>query len=298
MNEEIQHIPVFGLNIVELLQVKDNSVILDCTCGEGGHASIFLSLIKEGYYYGFDRDECVLEIAKRRLSKIANNFRLFHDTYANANKQIEHARLEKPNILIADLGISMYQLKTRGRGFSFQTDDPLDMRFDGSDVDLRAHDVVNKYPEKKLADIIYEFGEERASRRIAYKIVRERNRKPIETCSQLASIIASAKGYKRGKIHPATQTFQALRIEVNQEMVQLQNLLKNLPDLVAENGTIAFISYHSIEDRIIKHFIRESVDFTRVNKKVIRPLDEEIAVNPAARSAKLRIGTRNAKSSK
>ena len=295
MNEEIQHIPVFGLNIVELLQVKNDSIILDCTCGEGGHASIFLPLIKEGCYYGFDRDECVLEIAKKRLSKISSNFRLFHDTYANANKRIEEDKLEKPSILIADLGISMYQLKTRGRGFSFQTDDPLDMRFDGSDVELRAYDVVNRYPEKKLADIIYEFGEERASRRIAYKIVRERNRKPIETCDQLASIIASAKGY-HGKTHPATQTFQALRIEVNQEMVQLKNLLKTLHELVKENGTIAFISYHSIEDRIIKHFIRESLDFTKVNKKIIRPLDEEIAVNHAARGAKLRIGTRNAKS--
>ena len=298
MKEKIQHIPVFGLNIVELLQVKKQSIVLDCTCGEGGHASIILPVITEGYYYGFDRDESVLNIAKSRLSAIADNFTLFHDTYANASKRIQEMALKKPTVLLADLGISMYQLKTRGRGFSFQTDDPLDMRFDDKKDDFRAYDIINRYPEKKLADIIYEFGEERASRKIAYRIIRERSKKPIETCNHLASIIASAKGYGKGRIHPATQTFQALRIEVNKEMEQLKSLLQILPELVSENCTVGFISYHSIEDRIIKHYFRESSSFTRVNKKVIRPLEEEIKANPAARSAKLRIGIRNAKSSK
>jgi 16S rRNA (cytosine1402-N4)-methyltransferase len=169
------------------------------------------------------------------------------------------------------------------------------MRFDSDQSQRNAFDIVNYYPEKKLADTIYEYGEERASRKIASFIVKARQKKPIETCSELATIVAKAKGYRQHgrSTHPATQTFQALRIETNQEMVHLENLLNSLSNIMLPQGLVAFISYHSIEDRKIKFFFRDSSCFERWNKKVIKPSDDEIKNNPAARSAKLRIGIRN-----
>jgi 16S rRNA (cytosine1402-N4)-methyltransferase len=291
----IHHIPVFGNDIVQLLQVKHDAVVLDCTCGEGGHASMILPHIPQGHYYGFDRDPQVLSIAQERLSKIATNFTLCLANYTDSISRIQNKEFPQPNVLLADLGISMLQLKESQRGFSFLSDDPLCMRFDSDQQEVQAYDIVNRYPEKKLADIIYEYGEERASRKIAAYITRSRQKKHIETCSELASIVARAKGYRnrnRG-IHPATQTFQALRIETNQEMQHLEKLLLHLPEIIAQKGIAAFISYHSIEDRKVKHFFRDSLHFERWNKKVIKPSDEEIQKNPAARSAKLRIGIRN-----
>lgn len=291
----IHHIPVFRDSIVQLLQLKHDTIFFDCTCGEGGHASIVLPCIPNGHYYGFDRDADALAVAHQRLSKVASNFTLIPNNYAEIPDLIQSKTIPHPTVLFADLGLSMFQLKTTKRGFSFLSEDPLMMRFDSDQSQYNAFDIVNHYPEKKLADMIYEYGEERASRKIAYFIVRARQKKPIETCSELASIVAKAKGYRlrRHSTHPATQTFQALRIETNQEMVHLEKLLNQLPTIMLSKGLVAIISYHSIEDRKVKYFFRDSPDFEKWNKKVIKPSDDEIATNPAARSAKLRIGIRN-----
>ncbi|MDD4028847.1 MAG: 16S rRNA (cytosine(1402)-N(4))-methyltransferase RsmH [Caldisericia bacterium] len=293
------HIPVFGNDIVQLLQLNPDSIVMDCTCGEGGHATMILPHIPQGHYYGFDRDPQVLPVAHERMSKIANNFTLYPSNYTESIHRIQRKEIPQPNAFLADLGISMFQLKSSQRGFSFLSDDLLCMRFDSDEQEMQAYDIVNRYPEKKLADLLYEYGEERASRKIAAYIVRSRQKKHIETCSELASIVVKAKGYpnRHRFIHPATQTFQALRIETNQEMNHLDTLLQSLQGVVRSQGVAAFISYHSIEDRKIKYFFRDSPFFQRWNKKVIKPSDEEIHENPAARSAKLRIGIRNESSS-
>ncbi len=287
--------PVFRDSIVQLLQLKHDTIFFDCTCGEGGHASIILPCIPNGHYYGFDRDADALAVADHRLSKIAPNFTLMQNNYAEIPNLIQAKKIPHPTVLFADLGLSMFQLKSTQRGFSFLSEDPLFMRFDSDQSQCNAFDIVNHYPEKKLADMIYEYGEERASRKITSYIVRARQKKSIDTCSELASIVAKAKGYHHHgrSTHPATKTFQALRIETNQEMVHLENLLNSLNTIMSPQGLVAFISYHSIEDRKIKFFFRDSSCFERWNKKVIKPSDDEITNNPAARSAKLRIGIRN-----
>ncbi len=155
MKQTIYHTPVFKKQILDLLQVRPDSIILDCTCGEGGHASIFLPCIPNGYYYGFDRDASVLQIAQKRLEEIGSNFSLFPFSYAKSLPILQEHSLQKPTIVLADLGISMYQIKSKNRGFSFQSEDTLNMRFDSDETNVQALDIINRYPEEKLADIIF-----------------------------------------------------------------------------------------------------------------------------------------------
>ena len=286
------HRPVFEKSILFYLDVHANQTLLDCTCGEGGHGEIFLSSFKEHFQYiGLDRDLEILTIAKERLFPLSKNSIFIHTSYADAKEALQPYHISQVDRILVDLGVSMFQIMHPDRGFSFTSNDRLDMRFDQKKIGISAYDIVNSFNEEEISDIIYTYGEEYAARKIARFIIAERNRKKIVTCSDLAYIVSRVKG-KNGKINPATQTFQALRIYVNSEFHEIQALCNLLPDLLRTNGKVAFITYHSLEDRFIKQFMKSSEFIKPINKKVITPESEEIASNPASRSAKLRIGFR------
>lgn len=286
------HRPVFEKSILRLLDVLADQTLLDCTCGEGGHGEIFLKEYGKNFrYIGLDRDSQILEIAKERLEIFSDRSLLIHTSYADAIESLKPFQIDKVDRILVDLGISMYQIMHPERGFSFNSEERLDMRFDQIKKGISAYDIVNSYEEEEISDIIYLYGEEYAARKIARFIVSERSRKRIVTCSDLAYVIGKAKG-KSGKINPATQTFQALRIYVNSEFHEIESLCKIIPDLLVKGGKVAFITYHSLEDRLIKQFMRNSEYIQPINKKVIVPDEEEILINPASRSAKLRVGYR------
>lgn len=286
------HRPVFENKILDYLDVHANQILLDCTCGEGGHGEIFLTHFGNNFrYIGLDRDSQILEIAKRRLKPYSDHSLFIHTSYADAIEAIRPFGISNVDRILVDLGISMFQIMHPERGFSFNSLEPLDMRFDQLKKGISAYDIVNSYDEEEISDIIYIYGEEYAARKIARYIVSERKRKRIVTCSDLAYLVGKAKG-KTGKINPATQTFQALRIYVNSEFHEIESLCKIIPDLLLSGGKVAFITYHSLEDRYIKQFMNNSETIDPINKKVIIPDSEEIENNPASRSAKLRIGVR------
>ncbi len=289
---DILHIPVLLDETIVNLQVKEGDVVIDCTVGEGGHSSQILKVIgPSGFLYGMDRDEESLRKAKIRLSKIGTNFALINNNFANIKEISEEHKFMQANKILADLGLSSLQLYYERRGFSFMKDGPLDMRMDAKS-DLAAADVVNSFPEEEIADIIYKFGEERFSRRIAKAIIKHRKIEKIKTTQELANIVISVYPHGNRRIHPATKTFQALRIFVNSETENLAQFLKDAPDLIGVRGRIAIISYHSLEDRAIKQAFRSDVRLKRINKKVIVPQMSEIHYNRRARSAKLRVAER------
>lgn len=284
---KIYHTPVLIKEILTLLDIKEGDTVVDCTIGEGGHSSEILPLIgKNGYLYGIDRDEEALEKAYKRLTLIGKNFELIHGNFSNILDIAKDKQFKVDKILV-DLGISSMQIDESDRGFSFRKDGPLDMRMD-KDASITAADIVNNFPENKIADIIYQYGEERFARRIAKSIVNYRNRKKIETTAELAEIVKRVYPHKWYRIHPATKTFQAIRIAVNGELEHLEKFLKTFPKVLHKNGRIAIISYHSLEDRLVKKHFKEDESLRLLNKKVIRPSREEILRNPRARSAKLR----------
>jgi 16S rRNA (cytosine1402-N4)-methyltransferase len=291
MNSYI-HRPVFEKTILSLLDVQENQTLLDCTCGEGGHGEIFLAQFGSQFQYiGLDRDSQILEVAKIRLQQYSDKSIFIHTSYADAIEALTPYQIRHVDRILVDLGISMFQIIHQERGFSFISEERLDMRFDQKKIGISAYDIVNSYDEEEISDIIYLYGEEYAARKIARYIVTERARKKIVTCSDLAYLVGRAKG-KSGKINPATQTFQALRIYVNSEFHEIESLCKIIPDLLVSQGKAAFITYHSLEDRLIKQFMRGSEFIKPINKKVIIPDAEEIESNPASRSAKLRVGVR------
>jgi 16S rRNA (cytosine1402-N4)-methyltransferase len=286
------HRPVFEKTILEYLDVHANQILLDCTCGEGGHGEIFLTKYGNDFQYiGLDRDSQILDVAKSRLLPYSNKTIFIHTSYAESIEALKPYHISQVDRILVDLGISMFQIMNPQRGFSFNSDEPLDMRFDQVKKGISAYDIVNSYDEEEISDIIYRYGEEYAARKIAHYIVKERARKRIVSCSDLAYLVGKAKK-KQGKINPATQTFQALRIYVNSEFHEIESLCKIIPDLLVRGGKVAFITYHSLEDRFIKQFMRESETIKPINKKVIIPEQDEIESNPASRSAKLRVGYR------
>ncbi len=287
------HIPVLLEESTELLLGNGGKLYLDCTLGLGGHTRRILEKNPEAFVIGIDRDEEAIELAKENLKEFEGRFSIYKADFAYLDEVLRAEGIDKVDGILLDLGVSMLQLKSE-RGFSFQIDAPLDMRMD-KEQKLTAYRVVNEYPEKELARILWEYGEERLSRKIARAIVQYRKKKPIETTKELADIVLSAypERLKHGRIHPATKTFQAIRIEVNKELESLKTALEKTPDLLNPGGRLVVISFHSLEDRIVKNFFREHSRLFRIlTKKPITPSEEEISMNPASRSAKLRAGER------
>jgi 16S rRNA (cytosine1402-N4)-methyltransferase len=293
---EVGHVPVLLKEAIEFLAVRPGGTYIDATVGLGGHSyEIAKRLDALDHLIGLDKDPAALEIARARLRPIPElegdwpQITLVHGSFAEIEKRFGAASADG---LLVDLGLSSLQLQHAARGFSFQAEGPLDMRMNPQSG-LTAEQVVNQFDERTLADLIYEFGEERRSRRIARAIVRSR---PISTTAQLAVVIsAAARSMKSGRIHPATRTFQALRIFVNRELDDLKVLLDSVPRVLKPGGRLVIISFHSLEDRIVKDALREGVKqghYQLLTKKPITPGEEEVALNPRSRSAKLRAAQR------
>jgi 16S rRNA (cytosine1402-N4)-methyltransferase len=270
--------------------------MVDATIGYGGHSLLFgLSLGPQGIIVGFDVDREALEAAQVKLKELKCKVILVNENFSQIAERLAKLNIEKVDFILADLGISSGQLADVETGLSYRIDSPLDMRIDKR-LETTAADIINKADEKYLADLIYRFGQDRASRRIARYIVRQRERGPITATGQLAAVVCRALGRPAGRSrcrkHPATRTFQALRIAVNNELENLERLLGSAPALLKRDGRVAIISYHSLDDGLVKSNFRENTKlgvYTVITKKPIRPTAEEIGVNHRARSARLRI---------
>jgi 16S rRNA (cytosine1402-N4)-methyltransferase len=294
---EAGHVPVLLKEAIDFLAVKRGGTYLDATVGLGGHSfEIAKRLGAPGHLIGFDKDPAALAIASGETGILARpaqsewpTVSLLHGSFAEVGERIAPASVDG---ILADLGVSSLQLSDAARGFSFQADGPLDMRMNTMSGDT-AEQVVNHIDERELADVIYEFGEERRSRRIARAIVRSR---PIRTTKQLVEVVsAAARSMKHERIHPATRTFQALRIFVNRELDDLKALLDAAPRVLKPGGRLVVISFHSLEDRIVKDAFREGAKqglYKLLTKKPMTAGEEEIDRNPRSRSAKMRAAER------
>lgn len=289
-----QHIPVMANEIWSYLKLSPGKVIVDCTLGEGGHSEGVLGKIAPGgRLIGIDQDDDALSIARLRLSRFESMTTLVHDNFKNIRDVLRTTGIDAMDGVIFDLGVSSIQLNTPERGFSFQSDGPLNMRMD-KHAQITAFDLINNLSEEEIASIIYTYGEERFSRRIARRIVEERNRQTISTTGQLADIVLDAmphqERYKR--IHPATRTFMALRIAVNRELEALTEGLRAALDMLRPGGIACVISFHSLEDRIVKNEFRQRAKegtLSLITKKPLVPTEQEMRDNPRSRSAKLRV---------
>ncbi len=278
-----------------MLSPHQRGVFLDCTIGPGGHAeALLLAGTPDATLIGIDLDESDFGAARRRLERFGDRVRMFHAGFDQARAVLEQAGIDAVDIVLADLGFSSRQMDDPSRGLSFAMDGPLDMRLDRSEGQSAA-ELVNSLDEKSLADLIYRYGEERYSRRIAAAIVRRRKLQAIRRTTELAEIVtaaypAPARRSRRG-VHPATRTFQALRIAVNDELSRLEKLLEEIPRLLNVGGRAGIISFHSLEDRRVKHAFAEMAqggEAEVLTKKPVTASDEEIERNPRSRSAKLR----------
>jgi 16S rRNA (cytosine1402-N4)-methyltransferase len=258
-NREQAHEPVLLEEILDWLRPEQGGVFVDSTLGLGGHSEAILKASPETNVIGIDRDQQAIELAKKRLSVFENRFKIEHANFADLAEALDRAGVNEAQGVLADLGVSSLQLDEGERGFSFASDAPLDMRMDQSEGDTAA-DLVNQLEERELADLIFEYGEERGARKIARAIMKERERNPITTTKQLADIVVRALNIPgRWRIHPATRAFQALRIAVNRELDSLKEFIPQAISALAPGGRLAIISFHSLEDRIVKHgFQRES----------------------------------------
>lgn len=290
---EIVHYPVMHREVLENLPIPSgDSLMIDCTTGEGGHTSLFLSKYPSLTVIGIDRDKEIQKKAAERLSGFGGRFRPVNAWF---DEYLETVPSESADAILFDLGISMFHYVESDRGFSFRSDEPLDMRLN-TGSGMSAADIVNGYSEESLADIIYRYGEERYSRRIARAIAEERAKAPIESSERLGEVIRGAvpKEYRYGRIHPATRTFQALRIEVNKELDRITPALENAIRILKKGGRVAVITFHSLEDRKVKWFFKdeaasENPRIRILTKKPIIPSEEESNENPPSRSAKLRV---------
>ncbi len=264
--------------------------------GTAGHAALLLKAAPSGAcILGLDRDAQALALGAMRLEEFGQRVILRHANFSELPRLMHEVGFGGIDAIIADLGMSSFALDDPSRGFSFMREGPLDMRMDSAAA-LRAYDLVNDENEADLARIIYEYGEERGSRRIARVIVEARRRHPIETTAELRALVERAIGHHRGGVHPATRTFQALRIAVNDELASLRALLEEGPGCLAPGGRMAVIAYHSLEDRLVKVRLRELAHeggYTLLTRKALRPAPEEVQRNPRARSARLRCLERN-----
>ena len=290
---------------LEYLNLKDDSIVVDCTLGYAGHSSHILKKIKRGFLFAFDQDEDAIKASEDKLNKIASNYEIIHSNFANLKNELEKRNIFKVDAVLYDLGVSSPQLDTKDRGFSFHNDALLDMRMDQSQ-DLTAKKVVNLYEEDKLIDIFYRYGEEKYAKSIAKGIINYRKEKQIETTLELVEIIKNNVPLRyRNQKHPARKVFQAIRIEVNNELEVFESSLHQALNMLNKNGRIAVITFHSLEDSICKNVFKSVTKLDDIYKKMpivpekdlpkfkvvgtIKPSKEEIENNKRARSAKLRV---------
>ena len=302
-----KHVSVLLNESISSLNLKENSIIVDATLGYGGHSSSILDRIKKGYLFAFDQDSEAIRHSTDRLSKVGTNFTIIKSNFVNMKEELNKRGIEHVDGVLFDLGVSSPQLDEAERGFSFHEDAPLDMRMD-REQKLTAYDVVNNYSKEELARIFLKYGEDKFSNNIAKKIVEYRSNKPIETTLELVEVIKTAVPMKfRIDKHPARQIFQAIRIEVNHELDVIEPALNQAMELLNVGGRIAVITFHSLEDRLVKNIFREKCkideklkglpnipeeylpDFKLVENKAIVPSEEELEKNPRARSSKLRV---------
>lgn len=295
------HKPVLLNEVIKVLDPKSGEFFIDGTLGGGGHtAAIAKCLGSNGRILAVDvDDEAVKRVAAEfKISNFPpeanspseNKFQIFYSSYTEIPEILKKEKLPKANGLLLDLGFSSFQIDDPQRGFSFLHDAPLDMRYDVHSKNISAEDVVNGMNEKDLADIFWKYGEERWSRVIAKKIIDERKKRRIHTTTELAYITEKAIS-RKGRTHPATKVFQALRIYTNKELENVETIMRRIPDIIAKNGRVAIISFHSLEDRIVKNAFRDIVKSKKaefINKKPIIPTRAELLNNPRSRSAKLR----------
>ncbi|MDD5043239.1 MAG: 16S rRNA (cytosine(1402)-N(4))-methyltransferase RsmH [Patescibacteria group bacterium] len=306
------HYSVLKEEVLRYLNPQPNENFIDGTLGDGGHSEAILEKTSPaGKLLGIDLDERALKKAATRLQPFKNRIILVRDNFANLKNIVYANRFSKFDGLLLDLGLSRGELDDPERGFSFLSAGPLDMRFDKRS-ELKAEDIVNNYSEQELARILREYGEERFAKSIARSLVRERAKKRITTTAELVKIIEQSvpPRYLHNKTHFATRTFQALRIEVNGELDNLKKVLPDVLELLAPGGRVAVISFHSLEDRIVKNFLKESArgcicpprfprcvcghkpSLTILTKKAVQPGERELKINPASRSAKLRVAVK------
>ncbi len=293
--------------------LQPGNICVDCTLGGAGHAvATIQAVLPHGKFIGIDQDIDAIEHAKKILSSFGKNVQLFHNNFIDLPHILSSIGIQGVNSIVLDLGFSLNQLKNSGRGFSFNKNEALDMRMDTRN-NLSASQIINSYDEKDLTDIFFKFGEERFSRRIAKKIVKTRDLKEIKTSLELAQLVKNAIPAKNAfgqRIHPATKVFQALRIAVNSELEKLENFMKAIPSLLVKGGRICVISFHSLEDRIVKQALRKFEDgctcpkglpiclcgfiptMEPIFRKPLIPTKKEIEINPMARSSKLRVAER------
>lgn len=303
----MEHISILLKETVEGLSPKANGIYVDGTLGRGGHSAYLLSFLKDGKLYAFDQDTTAIQESDARLAKIGNSYELIHDNFMNIKKQLNARGINEVDGMMFDLGVSSPQFDDGERGFSYHYDARLDMRMDQTQ-DLDAYYIVNNYSSEELVRIFYKYGEENFAKSIVKRIEAHRAQKPIETTLELVDIIKEGipKKFHAGK-HPARKVFQALRIEVNHELDALENMLNECLDMLKVGGRMSIITFHSLEDRLVKEAYAARTtppklpknmpilakdlecDYALVNRKVIIPSEEEITANPRARSAKLRI---------
>lgn len=289
----MSHVPVLLKEVVKALDPKPGEFFVDGTLGAGGHARAIIERTKgRGLFLGIDWDEKALEAFRPEVANRGNVI-LAHGNYAEIPELLKKLQTPKIDGLVLDLGLSSDQLESSGRGFSFLRNEPLDMRYNRNEEERpTAAQVVNSFSEEALTDIIFKYGEEKFARRIAKKIVERRHETRIMTTEELVRVIGSAvPGHGKERIHPATRAFQALRIYVNGELQNLESILKSLPEIMEESGRAVIISFHSLEDRLVKNAFRDLTLEKKadlINKKPISPGPPEIRENPRSRSAKLR----------
>lgn len=305
----LAHRPVLLRETIELLAAGQGGMFVDCTVGLGGHSEAILETSRDAQVLGIDRDREVLELARKRLERFGTRFRAVHADFRDITRVLAVAEFKQVRGILADLGVSSLQLDSPSRGFSFRHNAPLDMRMDASSGVETAAELLGRLSEVEIAQVIFEYGEERRSRRIARWIVESRERgAPVEMTRELASLVERAIGFdKKRRIHPATRTFQALRIAVNSELENLDRFVIDAVDLLEPDGRLAVISFHSLEDRIIKRTFwklsgrcqcpprlpvcqcgaRKTVEI--LTRRPIAADEEEVGANPRARSAKLRV---------
>lgn len=291
MESQIIHKPVMIKEVLSFIPENSN-IVVDATLGEGGHTKAMLDLNLE--VHSFERDKNILEIAKKRLSDY-KKFYYYNNTYDKMIDSLPKNIIGNVDFILYDLGVSMFHFKKAERGFSFNENNKLDMRLGINKIN--AYEVINKYEKKDFERIFKEYGEIKNYSKLAEIIIKERNKKNIETAKELENIIFhnSDKSKKYGKINPATLIFQAVRIEVNDELNILKKSIENIKNILKKYGVVVIISYHSLEDRIVKRFFKDNEKtknkegiFKLLNSKVLKPTNEEIKLNPASRSAKLR----------
>lgn len=307
MTAALSHEPVLLKECIAALQIQRGGRYIDCTINGGGHAAAILEeSAPGGQLLGIDADPEVIKVAKDRLKPFGKDVLLVNENFRYLENICNRYNFRPVNGILFDLGMSSLQLEAPGRGFSFQQDSPLDMRFSSRQT-LTAADIVNTYPEHELAALLEKYGEERRGRQITKRIVGSR---PLRTTFELVQAVEQAVGGVRGRIHPATKTFQALRIAVNQELESLELALRQALDLLGSGGRIAVISFQSLEDRLVKEFLRRESQgclcppsvpvcvcghtpkLRIVTKKAVRPSPAELHANPRSRSAKMRVGER------